>query len=63
MTTQEVSARFRVTTKTIRQWARDGKLKSIRLGGVWPDAKLLRFNPDEVEAALRRWGRGDENDE
>ncbi len=55
MTTEEVSHRFRVTTKTIRQWARDGKLKAIRLGGVWPNAKLLRFSADEIERALREW--------
>ncbi len=58
MTVAEVSARMRVTTATIRRWARDGRLKSIRLGGPWPDSKLLRFDADAVEAALRRWGQG-----
>lgn len=55
MTTEEVSHRMRVTTATIRRWARDGKLKSIRLGGPWPNSKLLRFDPDVVERALRTW--------
>jgi len=57
MTAEEVSHRFRVTTKTIRLWAREGKLPSIRLGGDWPDSKLLRFDPDAVEQALRDWAQ------
>ncbi len=56
MTIEEVSHRLRVTTATIRRWARDGKLKSIRLGGPWPDSKLLRFDSDEIERRLREWG-------
>ena len=56
MTIEEVSHRFRVATATIRRWVRDGKLKSIRLGGPWPDSKLLRFDSDEIERRLREWG-------
>jgi excisionase family DNA binding protein len=57
MTAEEVANRFRVATKTIREWARDGRLPSIRLGGPWPDSKLLRFRADAVEAALAKWGK------
>jgi len=60
MTIEEVSHRLRVTTATIRRWARDGKLKAIRLGGPWPEAKLLRFDSEEIERALRAWGEGGE---
>jgi excisionase family DNA binding protein len=55
MTTEEVSHRLHVTTKTVRRMAADGRLKAIRLGGIWPNAKLLRFDPDVVERALREW--------
>jgi excisionase family DNA binding protein len=55
MTVEEVSHRLHVTTKTVRRMAVDGRLKAIRLGGIWPNAKLLRFEADEVERALRHW--------
>lgn len=55
MTTEEVAHMLNVTSKTVRRMVADGRLRAIRLGGAWPNAKLWRFDPDEVEAALRRW--------
>jgi excisionase family DNA binding protein len=55
MTTSEVANRFRVSSETIRRWVRDGKLPAIRLGGVFPDSKLWRFNPDVIDRLLEGW--------
>jgi excisionase family DNA binding protein len=61
MTTEEVARMLNVTSKTVQAMARDGRLRAIKLGGDgFPNAKLWRFDPDEVEATLRRWGRGGE---
>ncbi len=52
---------LRITTKTVRRMVADGRLRAIKLGGDgFPNAKLWRFDPDEVEATLRRWGKGGE---
>jgi excisionase family DNA binding protein len=49
MLPHEVAELFRVHPKTVRRWARDGKLQSIvTVGGH------RRFFRDEVEAMLRR---------
>jgi excisionase family DNA binding protein len=59
MTTEEIAHMLNVTTKTIRRMVADGRLRAIKLGGDgFPNAKLWRFDPDEVEATLRRWGKG-----
>lgn len=34
-TPEEVAARFRVTPRTVRRWAAEGKLKAIRVGRQW----------------------------
>ncbi|MGH3423579.1 MAG: BldC family transcriptional regulator [Nocardioidaceae bacterium] len=49
LTPAEVAAVFRVEPKTVTQWARAGRLPSIRtLGGH------RRFRESEVRAALHR---------
>ncbi len=53
MTVAAVASRLNCSTWTVRAMARDGRLQAIKLGGDgW------RFEPDEVEATLRRWGKG-----
>ena len=43
---------LRITTKTVQAMARDGRLRAIKLGGdAFPNAKLWRFDPDEVEVS------------
>lgn len=45
LNTEEVAAIFRVGEKTVRKWAKEGRLPYIRtLGGNY------RFKADEVEA-------------
>lgn len=34
LTRQEIADRLRVTTRTIDRWIKQGKLKSIKVGGV-----------------------------
>ncbi len=47
LTPAEVAVLFRVNTKTVTRWARDGKLPAVRtLGGH------RRFRRDEVETQL-----------
>ncbi|MCK6574671.1 helix-turn-helix domain-containing protein [Myxococcota bacterium] len=46
-TAAEVAERFRVSTETVRRWARSGRVPTFRAG------LLLRFDLAEVEAALR----------
>ncbi len=49
LTPKEVATLFRVDSKTVTRWAKDGKLSSIRtLGGH------RRFRESEVTALLER---------
>ncbi|WP_275101251.1 BldC family transcriptional regulator [Nocardiopsis dassonvillei] len=49
LTPAEVAAMFRVTNKTVRRWARTGKLTSVRaLGGH------RRYREAEVHALLNQ---------
>ena len=54
LTTEELAARLKLETSTIREWARSGKIPVLRLS-----AKVLRFNLAEVMAALQS-GNGSE---
>lgn len=35
ITPEEVAARFRVTPRTVRRWAAEGKLEAVRVGRQW----------------------------
>ncbi len=35
VTPEEVAARFRVTPRTVRRWAAEGKLEAVRVGRQW----------------------------
>jgi len=48
LTTKEVADRFRVTTETVRDWVKLGKLPAQRLG--W---RTLRFTEEDLEAFSR----------
>ncbi len=48
LTTAEMAARLQVHPKTVLKLAREGVIPSIRVG------QQLRFDPIEVETALRR---------
>ncbi len=45
LTIEEVATRFKVTTKTVRQWLQRGQLKGIKVGKLWrvPTAELQDF--------------------
>ena len=49
VTAEEVAERLRLRPDTVRRWTREGRIPSIRLS-----AKVIRFDLDDVEAALRR---------
>jgi len=44
-TPQEMAKKFKVTDKAILKWIREGKLKAVKLGGVWriPESALEQF--------------------
>ena len=48
MTTREVAELLRVSPATVLRWAQAGKLPSVRLSSA-----VLRFDADELDAALR----------
>ena len=47
-TTDEIAARYRVTVETIRAWARQGKIPSLRFGH-----RPLLFDVHEVDRCMR----------
>ncbi len=44
----ELAAALRVRPSTVRRWTREGRLPVIRISGT-----VLRYDPAEVECALR----------
>lgn len=48
MTADDIGKRLAVKGTTIRKWARQGLIPSVRLTG-----RVLRFDPDAVDEALR----------
>ena len=53
LTTQDVAARLKVSTQTVRRWIKEGnperRLPAIRVG-----PRMWRVNPSELERWLRR---------
>ncbi|MEK0448527.1 MAG: Helix-turn-helix domain [Verrucomicrobiota bacterium] len=43
-----MATRYRVSTRTITNWVRDGILPAIKIGNI------LRFDPDSCDIALKR---------
>jgi excisionase family DNA binding protein len=48
MTIEEVVARLRISLGSVRRFIRDGRLRSVRIGG-----KLIRFRRADVEALIQ----------
>jgi excisionase family DNA binding protein len=48
LTVAELAARLRVRPRTVQQWARRGRIPTVRLS-----AKVIRFNFDAVLLALQ----------
>jgi excisionase family DNA binding protein len=49
LTSEELAVVLRLRPATIRKWAREGKIPTIRMGN-----KVRRFDPDEVVDRLRK---------
>lgn len=47
-TAEQIGGKVGVTASTIKRWAREGLIPSLR-----PTGRVLRFDPDKVEQALR----------
>jgi len=47
VTAEKLAEQLSLKPKTIREWARQGKIPSLRIS-----PKVIRFNPDEVLLAL-----------
>lgn len=48
LSVKQVAARLKLRDDTIRAWARQGRLPSIKLG-----ARVVRFDPKEVDRFVR----------
>jgi len=49
LTAEELAQRLRLRPSTIKRWAHAGIIPFIRLSG-----KVVRFDPEDVEGALRK---------
>ena len=49
VTAEELAKQLSLSPGTVRRWAQAGIIPRLRLSG-----KVIRFDPAEVEAALRR---------
>ena len=49
LTSEELAQRLRLRPSTIKRWAQEGIIPSLRLSG-----KVVRFDPEDVECALRK---------
>jgi len=56
-TPEEVAARFRVTPRTVRRWAAEGKLEAIRVGRQWriPADALERLAASAAPSRADDW--------
>jgi len=53
---EEISAQFSVKQATVRKWLREGKLKALKLGGLW------RISEDQLQEFIEgSQGRGPDN--
>jgi len=52
LTVDEVAARLRVASKTVRRWCAAEQLKAVRAGRQW------RILPTDLEAFLKAQGKG-----
>lgn len=50
-TAEEVAEILKVTTESVRRWIRDGKLKSVKLGGRY--LRISQADLDEYVASMR----------
>jgi excisionase family DNA binding protein len=50
LTYQQIAQMFSVTTRTVKRWRAEGRLKPIRLG------RVVRFRPSDVDAMIKRSG-------
>jgi len=50
-TAEEVAEVLKVTTESVRRWIRDGKLKSVKLGGRY--IRVSQADLDEFVASMR----------
>ena len=44
---EEVSEQFNVKQATVRKWLREGKLKALKLGGLW------RISEDQLQEFIK----------
>ena len=51
LTTAQLAEWLKVRPSTVREWAKTGRIPEIQIS-----AKVRRFDPAEVESALRRRG-------
>jgi len=44
-TPREIAEKYRVTSQAVTKWIKQGKLKAVKLGGVWriPESALQGF--------------------
>jgi len=50
-TAEEVAEILKVTTESVRRWIRDGKLKSVKLGGRY--LRISQADLDEYVVSMR----------
>ncbi|MBK6939755.1 MAG: helix-turn-helix domain-containing protein [Planctomycetes bacterium] len=48
VTAHEIGERYGVRAATVKAWAREGRIPSIRITG-----KIVRFDPDAVDRVLQ----------
>ncbi|MEM3442258.1 MAG: helix-turn-helix domain-containing protein [Candidatus Bathyarchaeia archaeon] len=48
---KEIAKTYRVTPEAVLKWIKEGKLKAIRIGGVWriPESALQEFIKASME--------------
>lgn len=51
---EDIARRWDLHPNTVRRWAKEGRIPSIRLGGG--PRPTVRFDPTEVERALKSLG-------
>jgi excisionase family DNA binding protein len=49
-TAEEIARALRVDDRTVLAWAKEGRIPSVRLA-----RRVVRFDPNDVMAAVNRW--------